>query len=373
MNLMNFVCRPVAPLAIALALLGFSLPVSAQEACFVRLDNGVDMTGWQKSATNHHGPGDGWTVEDGAFVGRQTAGQQGGILMTEASYQDVEVVFEVKIDWGCDSGFFFRTTAGDRSYQVNVDFLQDSGVGTIWGESFSQELRVLPYMLTDMGNTAVAAPSETPLFDVSTWSTIWHKDDFSEMRARIEGNPPRIQVWISDVQVMDFTDQQLRGEIEAAGPLAIQVHGGAERWIDGGTVQYKNIRVKDLTVPCDEPDPGVGGAGGEGSAGGGSTSVAGTGGSASGGQPTAGSAGTPSAGASGGMSSAAGSAGTPGSSGGGSAPVTPAASSADSGGCGCRTASNGAAHESWLVLLLGVAALQRRRSGRGSSAKFGCR
>lgn len=58
------------------------------------------MTGWHKSTSNQHGPGDGWTVEDGAFVGRQTAGQHGGILMTDRSYGDAEVILEVKIDWG---------------------------------------------------------------------------------------------------------------------------------------------------------------------------------------------------------------------------------------------------------------------------------
>jgi hypothetical protein len=40
--------------------------VAAQEKCFTRLDNGVDMTGWRRSTTNHHGPGMGWTVENGA-------------------------------------------------------------------------------------------------------------------------------------------------------------------------------------------------------------------------------------------------------------------------------------------------------------------
>ena len=102
---------------------------AAQEKCFTRLDNGVDMTGWHRSTTNHHGPAMGWTIENGAFVGRQTAGNQGGIVMTDKSYKDVEVIFEVKIDWGCDSGFFFRTTAGDRAYQVNVDHLLRSKRG----------------------------------------------------------------------------------------------------------------------------------------------------------------------------------------------------------------------------------------------------
>ena len=51
------------------------------------------------------------------------------------------MVLEVKIDWGCDSGIFFRTTAGDRAYQVNVDHLTGGGIGTIYGESFTTELR----------------------------------------------------------------------------------------------------------------------------------------------------------------------------------------------------------------------------------------
>jgi len=114
---------------------------AAQEKCFTRLDTGVDMAGWHKSDTNHHGPGLGWTIENGAFVGRQTGTNLGGIMLTDKTYKDVEVIFQVKIDWGCDSGFFFRTTAGDRAYQVNVDHLQDAGVGTIYGEGFSQELR----------------------------------------------------------------------------------------------------------------------------------------------------------------------------------------------------------------------------------------
>jgi uncharacterized membrane protein YgcG len=241
----------------------------AQEKCFTRLDNGVDMTGWHRSTTNHHGPGLGWMIENGAFVGRQTAGDMGGIMMTDQTYKDVEVIFEVKIDWGCDSGFFFRTTGGDRAYQVNVDHLQDAGVGTIYGEGFAQELRYRPYFLTDMGNTAVKDPVLTPIFDLAKWSTIWKPTDFNEIRAKVEGNPPHMQVWISGLQVMDFTDQMLRTEIDATGPLAIQVHRGAERWIPNGSVQFKNIRVKDLTVPClDDGAGGSSGAGGMTSAGG---------------------------------------------------------------------------------------------------------
>jgi hypothetical protein len=77
------------------------------------------------------------------------------LLLTDETYGDVEIYFEVKIDWGCDSGIFFRTTAGDRAYQVNVDHLTGGGIGTIYGESFTTELRQRDYTLTNMGNTAI--------------------------------------------------------------------------------------------------------------------------------------------------------------------------------------------------------------------------
>jgi hypothetical protein len=357
----------------------------AQEPCFERIDTGTDMTGWHASATNHHGPGAGWTVEGGALVGRQTGNQQGGILMTDKLYRDVEVVFQVKIDWGCDSGFFFRTTAGDRAYQVNVDHLAESGVGTIYGESFAQELRAIPYWLTNNGNAAIVAPDQNqePIFDLSLWPTLWHPTEFNEIRARVEGNPPHMQVWISGTKVMDFTDGKQRNEIDATGPLAIQVHGGT-RWIPNGTVSYKNIRVKDLTVACN--DPGMGGSGGGGAggaagegAGGGSGGTGAGGGGPSGasgaGSSSGGGGGSSGAGSSSGAGAVAGSsatsAGAPANGGGGgvvsggdSANGAPASPS-DSSGCGCSvppTESSSFGSVLALLSLLGVGLVRRPAS-----------
>ena len=362
----------VLPLFVSGALFFQAVTASGQDKCFTRLDNGVDMTGWHKSDTNHHGPGLGWSVEGGAFVGRQTGANLGGILMTDKTYKDVEVVFEVKIDWGCDSGFFFRTTAGDRAYQVNVDHLQDAGVGTIYGEGFAQELRYRPYYLTDMGNTALKDPVLTPIFDLSKWSTIWHPTDFNEIRARVEGNPPHLQVWIAGTKVMDFTDAMQRAEIDATGPLAIQVHGGAARWIANGAVQFRNIRVNDLTVPC--VDNGAGGGGGTGGSGGASGSgVGGASGGAGGAVTSGGASGAGGALASagqntsGGMPTTAGGGGAAGNESvpisnipnegisGSSSAASSAASSGDSSGCGCRTApARDASGALSLLLLFGL-------------------
>ena len=402
-------------LALASVVLAGSVAGAAagQEACFARLDNGVDMAGWRKSETNPHGPGDGWTVESGAFVGRQTAGEQGGILMTDAVYRDVEVVFEVKVDWGCDSGFFFRTAEGARAYQVTIDHLDASGVGTVWGEGFSPELREIPYFLTDDGNAAILAPDrhEEPIFDLDQWSSLWDPTAFNEIRARVEGNPPHIQVWISETLVMDFTDEMTRSEVSTSGPLAIQVHSGS-RWVTNGTVAFKNIRVRDLTVPCDGAGgggSGGGGNGGGGNGGGGNGGGGGKGGQAMGGQAMggqgvgggagvgrSGSAGSGAGGngaeAGGGATGAAvgGGGGSPaggqssdtggagavnggmggtattssggaGRSGGGTGSL--AATNASDGGCGCRVAARRGNSFAVLLLLLGAGAhfVRRRR------------
>ncbi|HEY6079185.1 MAG TPA: DUF1080 domain-containing protein [Polyangiaceae bacterium] len=359
--------------SLALAL-SYSASASAQEPCFERIDTGTDTSGWHPSTTNHHGPGTGWTVEGGALVGRQTGNQQGGILLTDKLYKDVEVIFEVKIDWGCDSGFFFRTTAGDRAYQVNVDHLAESGVGTIYGESFAQELRAIPYWLTNSGNAAIVAPDQNdmPIFDVATWPTLWQPTEFNEIRARVEGNPPHMQVWISGTKVMDFTDGLPRGEIDASGPLAIQVHSGG-RWLPGGSVAYKNIRVKDLTVACNDPGGvGGGGAGGMAGAGGSSAGSSGTPGAGAGGGGTGaggagnggGSAGAVGGGGSAGSVASAGGSGAPPSTTGGVPPTSPASS--DSSGCSCSLpASSGSALGAVgaLLALLGVG-LFRRPAGR---------
>jgi hypothetical protein len=249
---------------------------------------------------------------------------------------------------------------------------------------------------------------EQPIFDLSAWSSIWEPTAFNEIRARIEGNPPHIQVWISGTKVMDFTDTMLRNDVAESGPLAIQVHAGS-RWIEGGTVAFKNIRVRDLSAPCEDPGSGGAGAGGGagtmggvgasggqglsggaagfvgggaggdggsaampttggvggGQAGGGGV-TAGGGGQASGGQPPTGGAGGIAAGAggSGGTVASGGAAGD----GAGGSGITPPATS-DASGCACRAARRGHGGAAQLLVVLGVAARFARRQRRANERR----
>jgi hypothetical protein len=323
---------------------------AATADCFDRLDSGVDLAGWSVSTTNGHGPGEGFTVEDGAIVGRQTAGQSGGILMSDKSFSDVEVTFEVQIDWGCDSGFFLRTTAGDRAYQVLLDHLPKGSVGTLYGENFATSLFIAPYTLTDEGHSATAARGQTPIFDLELWPTIWRPAEFNRLRVLMTGNPPHIRVWVTDTEVLDFTDDMLRDEIEPAGPLALQVHSG-DRWVDGGAVRFRNIWARDLTVDCEPAAGGAGGAGGadaDASAGGddaGAGGDAGDAGANAGGDDASGGAGMDSRGGGGQQ--------------GGVAVAAPSGSLRARGGCALSGPPESGSQLQWLLLLLASLCIRR--------------
>src|SRR5437762_6834314 len=101
---------------------------------FTGIFNGRDLTGWHISTTNHHGTTPAYRVLHGLIVGTQNPLGQGGILLTDKKYKNVEVYLEVKPDYGCDSGLFLRSTEAGDAYQVTLDYLPAGGMGGIYGE-----------------------------------------------------------------------------------------------------------------------------------------------------------------------------------------------------------------------------------------------
>ena len=96
---------------------------------FTPLFNGRDLTGWHISTTNHHGTTPSYRVMHGLIVGSQNPLGQGGILLTDRKYKNVELYTEVKPDYGCDSGLFFRSNEAGDAYQVTMDYLPGGGDG----------------------------------------------------------------------------------------------------------------------------------------------------------------------------------------------------------------------------------------------------
>ena len=201
---------------------------------FQSIFNGKDLAGWHISQVNHHGNTKGWTVENGMLLATQVPPGNGGILLTNKNYRDFEISLEVNPDWGCDGGLFLRSNEKGDAYQVMVDYLPDGVVGGIYGEG-----------LEGVGTGSRGDPSG------KNWPQYWKKGDWNTIRARIQGEVPRIEVWINGNQLVDWTDSANHLRDGATdGMIALQVHRSTPgapdpRWVPEGYHRFRNIAVKE--------------------------------------------------------------------------------------------------------------------------------
>lgn len=205
------------------------VPVAAEAASvpygFTPILNGTDTTGWHVSKTNHHGTTPDWKVEKGVLSGMQNPAGKGGILLTDKRYKNFEVYAEIMPDWGCDGGLFLRSTEKGEAYQVMLDYREGGTLFGIYGERLK----------------------DVPVHSVADWRKNWKENEWNSVRARIEGDIPRITVWANGVQVTSWTDtanHAIDGALD--GMIAVQVHGGTQIWKAGGKQRFRNIAVREL-------------------------------------------------------------------------------------------------------------------------------
>lgn len=191
---------------------------------FRSIFNERNLAGWHMSLSSHHGDTKEWRVFERALIGKQDREGNGGILLTDAPYGNFEVYVEVNPDFGCDGGLFLRSSQSGQAYQVMLDYLEGGNVGGIYGER-------LEGVQTKRSKD---------------WRLAWKEGSWNAVRARIEGDAPRIQVWINDVQVVDFQDTANHLPNGATtGSVAVQVHGG-DRCRPGLEHRFRSIAVREL-------------------------------------------------------------------------------------------------------------------------------
>ncbi|MEZ4702517.1 MAG: DUF1080 domain-containing protein [Rhodothermales bacterium] len=268
----NFL-KQSATLAPALSLATVITPskTRADEADFISLFDGKSLAGWHKNPEKiWHGTGGNWQVEDGAITGEQDppASGNGGILLTDRTFGDFELLLEINPDFGIDSGLFLRATDKGEGFQVMVDYLEGGVVGQIYGENIggfgAASLRLrgttdAAGKLTRLGAEANPNILENPMtyaISPENWLKAWQINDWNRIRVVCVGDYPVIKVWINDALVTDFNAatfvharydrEETKAKLGRAGSIAIQVHGGADRWATGAKNRWRNIRIRPL-------------------------------------------------------------------------------------------------------------------------------
>ncbi len=225
-------------------------PEKFDDTGFESIFDGKTLKGWTISAkTGHSGTsnnrsGGKWEVKDGAIVGSQDVPGNGGIIITEKQYGDFEVVLEMNNDDGPDSGLFLRSSDTGKCYQAMIDYHKGGNLMGVYGEGIGGQPHVQNFQFVrDVSEIKLtdypAFPSPVKPED---WKAFWKPGEWNELRARIEGNPPKITTWIKGVRFMEFQDTEKR--LGDTGGIALQVHGGGD--YTKQFVRYRNIRVREL-------------------------------------------------------------------------------------------------------------------------------
>ncbi|MBX2818718.1 MAG: DUF1080 domain-containing protein [Rhodothermaceae bacterium] len=263
-------------LASSLALVpAISLPTvitkRKSEADFIHLFDGTSLDGWHLNPEKiWHGTGGSWTIEDGAIAGEQDppGSGNGGILLSDQTFDDFELLLEIKPDFGIDSGLFLRATDAGQGFQMMIDYLEGGVVGQIYGENiggFGAASLRLRGKMDDAGklisldagaNENITSNPMTYAISPEDWINAWHTEDWNQVRIVCVGDYPIIKIWINDALVTDFnaaTFTHPRYDREEAkkilgrkGSVALQVHGGANRWVTGAKSRWRNIRIRTL-------------------------------------------------------------------------------------------------------------------------------
>jgi len=185
--------------------------LAADEAGFVPLFNGQDLTGWslRRPGVKHF-----WTVEpDGVLQNTIKKGEHGVDLVTEKKFWNFSVRYEMKVPDGSNSGFYLR---GRHEIQILGDYksgkTSTGSNGAIYG---------------------FKAPDAFASRPADQWQTV---------EATIIGN--KITVILNGKKIHDNvfcekpTGSEIDRNVKEPGPIFLQG--------DHGTVAFRNIRIKEL-------------------------------------------------------------------------------------------------------------------------------
>jgi 3-keto-disaccharide hydrolase len=207
----------LAALMVALMPVPEAMSQATKDAKPLLIFDGKTFTGWEGNLTI-------FRIEDGAIVGGSLKDKivRNEFLCTTRVYGDFELRLKFKLLGGdtANAGVQFRTKRIPDNHEVS-GYQADMGAGW-WGALYDESRR----------NKVLIGPDQEKMKEVVKPS------EWNDYVIRAEG--PRIQLWINEVQTVDYVEND--PSIESRGVICPQIHAGPP-----GEAWYKDITILDLT------------------------------------------------------------------------------------------------------------------------------
>ena len=190
------------------------------EEGFVKLFDGKTLDGWEQK--NGTAP---YKVVDGTIMGTTVVGSPNSFLCSKKEYSDFELRFEVKVDDELNSG-------------VQIRSISDPAVkdGRVHGPQVEIEAGPAEagYIYSEGTGRKWISP-EQPKHD--------HFKNGQWNKYRVLADGPRIQTWINGKPIEDLETPEVES---LKGFLGLQVHSIGKKKEGPFSVQWRNIRIKEL-------------------------------------------------------------------------------------------------------------------------------
>lgn len=199
--------------------LNYTVADEKLEAGFVSLFDGKSIEGWNGNKKI-------FRVEKGIIIGGSLSERipHNEFLSTQKRYGDFELRLQARlVGEGRNAGVQFRTKRIPDHHEV-IGYQCDMGLmgkKNIWGSLYDESRR----------RKFLAEAKQEPLVKK------FKPDDWNDLRIVCKG--ARIQIWVNNVQTVDYVEKD--DAIERDGIIALQIHGGAP-----AEASYRRIRIKEL-------------------------------------------------------------------------------------------------------------------------------
>jgi len=182
---------------------------------FQPLFNGTELSEWNGDMSV-------FRIEQNSVVGGQLKQRipHNFFLAHESDFSDFELLLQFRlVGEATNAGIQIRSERIPNHHEM-IGYQADLGQ-QYWGALYDESRR----------RKILAGP------DLKKLDTVLKRDDWNDYRILCQG--PRIQLWINDMQTVDYTEAD--PEIPLSGKIALQIHSGPP-----GEAWYRNIRIRSL-------------------------------------------------------------------------------------------------------------------------------